>query len=538
MVSTVHPLRVIIGSPGTITSGIENYLFKILSKLANDIKYSISSVGQFKDKFIAIRDEITDDFCFWSGDVCSMFPSINIDKSIDIIMDKLYKSPQLYFEEEELNDGHISYFPDKGTFRTVLTNTLKYFTSFQTESKFYKQKGGTAMGSKLAGLVSNIFMDFHEREFFDHEVKKGSIKLVFRYVDDYLFLTRRSDKKRIFNCLNKFDPGIKLTCEDMSHDHKLPFLDTCIQLHNGKYQLFFYEKPGKSDILQNFSSSVTPLNQRISLLTGEIYRRNNTTSCEHALNLALNQLTQRFLKNNYPLHLIKRKISEIRKLKFQPLTRDDSDVIQKFFLSLDYTSERCYKIGLSIQKVFKKFAPKFRVIVSWKTIRISRILGKFLKKQPQKFEINDAIYSWTCPCSSKYIGQTKRQVGIRWQEHVASSNSKKTNPPSIFKHIHTCKTFQEHYSSFLNAPGIKNFTYLEKTKKAQTQYALLFFHGNKKPPDPKKFTINDFALRYFDIMHTNLTKYSQRTDIEAFLILLNQPSLNEQKDFKTFKTFI
>ena len=101
-------------------------------------------------------------------------------------------------------------------------------------------------------------MDHLERKFFDHEVKKGSIKLVVRYVDDYLFLTKRTDKNRIFNCLNKFDPGIKLTHEDMT-DGKLPFLDTCIKLHNNKYQLFFYEKTGKSDILQNFSSSITPL---------------------------------------------------------------------------------------------------------------------------------------------------------------------------------------------------------------------------------------------------------------------------------------
>ena len=94
-----------------------------------------------------------------------------------------------------------------------------------------------------------------------------------------------------------------MTCEDMK-DNFLPYLDTSIKLHNNQFHLFFFEKPGKSDILQNFRTGIAPLNQKISTLTGEIFRRNNCTSCPYALNLALEQLTNRFLKNLFPLSLI------------------------------------------------------------------------------------------------------------------------------------------------------------------------------------------------------------------------------------------
>ena len=77
-------------------------------------------------------------------------------------------------------------------------------------------------------------------------------------------------------------------------------------------------------------------------------RRNNTTSCPYALNIALEQLTNRFLLNSYPLQLIKRKIKEIKNNNFEPLKRDESKIVKKFNLCLDFTSERCYSIGLSL----------------------------------------------------------------------------------------------------------------------------------------------------------------------------------------------
>ena len=149
----------------------------------------------------------------------------------------------------------------------------------------------------------------------------------------------------------------------------------------------------------------------------------------------------------------------------------------------------------------------------------------------------DLVYSWKCDCKSQYIGQSKRRAGIRWIEHVNSNNQNKSASSSIFKHISTCKTFQKSYETYISEPSTKNFTSQYKTKTAQSNLALQSFHSKNPPKIQYKFSKNDFALKYFDVLQTNLTHESQRRNVEQFLILLHRPSLNEQSDFKLFKTF-
>ena len=61
-----------------------------------------------------------------------------------------------------------------------------------------------------------------------------------------------------------------------------------------------YRKPHASDNLLNFKHAVSPEGQKISTLVGELYRCNNTTTTPEALNLALKNTKNFFLKNQYP----------------------------------------------------------------------------------------------------------------------------------------------------------------------------------------------------------------------------------------------
>ena len=203
---------------------------------------------------------------------------------------------------------------------------------------------------------------------------------------------------------------------------------------------------------------------------------------------------------------------------------------------MDFTSEKCYKIGLSLQKLFQKVSPRFRLVISWRTIRLERALGKFLKKIPEKYELNDLCYKWTCPCNQSYIGETKRRAGIRWCEHVNSNNSTKSDPSAIYLHLSSCKTLDQHYNIYLRDPSTKNLPSSLRTKTSQLEYALKYFHSNNPPALRVKLTKNDFCLKFFDVLQCNLTMSSERKKVESFLIVVNKPSLNKQKDFKTFKT--
>jgi uncharacterized small protein (DUF1192 family) len=325
-----------------------------------------------------------------------------------------------------------------------------------------------------------------------------------RYVDDMLIISKKTCKKRILNVLNKFDPDISFTHENMDN-FELAYLDTKIKLINGKFELFNYTKPGKSSLLQNFITSVSPINQKISLLTGEIFRMNNTTSSKKALDESLEQLKEKFVANNYPPALVDNKISEIRENEFTPTIRDDSDIQKHFYLPLDYTSERCYKIGLRIQKLIHKITPKFKVTVAWKTIRLEKLIHKYLKRQKPPELKTGVVYEFTCPCSKSYIGETKRAAQVRWIEHCKPCPS---NPAIVGSHIKSCPTFSNHFKKSQSDPN---------TFRQQLQ--------------PK-----DYALKFFKIIASNLNNYTQRMDSEAILIRLKNPQLNKQTDFKNLLT--
>ena len=70
--------------------------------------------------------------------------------------------------------------------------------------------------------------------------------------------------------------------------------------------------------MMNNKQAIAPLQYKNSCLNGEIYRAKNCTTNETTLNLALQDLEQVFINNQYPKSLIKSKIDEIKKRNFAP----------------------------------------------------------------------------------------------------------------------------------------------------------------------------------------------------------------------------
>ena len=120
---------------------------------------------------------------------------------------------------------------------------------------------------------------------------------------------------------------------------------------------------------------------------------------------------------------------------------------------------------------------------------------------------NGCIYKFTCSqeCEINYIGESKRLLKIRVNEH--SQASRKT---AIYKHISTCEHF---YNSLnLKLAAYPNAKQAEKdsirTEHLQSHFKPMAFDNN----------------------------YFKRTTIEALMISLHEPKLNEQVLHK--KTFL
>lgn len=127
--------------------------------------------------------------------------------------------------------------------------------------------------------------------------------------------------------------------------------------------------------------------------------------------------------------------------------------------------------------VSKQFMKKLKLFTNNK---VNFSIKWMTKKVKHIFKVKDrnphplcCIYKGTCSCSMTYIGETKRNASLRWREH-----SKPTEKSEPAKHLLENPQHEFQWEIIKNAP--KN-TRLRKT-------------------------------------------------IEAFIIAINKPSLNEQKD--------
>ena len=138
------------------------------------------------------------------------------------------------------------------------------------------------MGSRLSPGLANIFCHMMEKQIIEKYLN-NEIAMYKRYVDDIFCIIKKGEAERILNEMNNFNPSLKFTIEKMVKN-KLIFLDTVVYMNSDNVlQLKKYNKQTASDVVLNFSKSVTPLKYKISTLIGEIYRCNNTTTNEKDL---------------------------------------------------------------------------------------------------------------------------------------------------------------------------------------------------------------------------------------------------------------
>ena len=78
-----------------------------------------------------------------------------------------------------------------------------------------------------------------------------------------------------------------------------------------------FTKPQNANKTTDYKFETGPYSTKNGTLCTEIYRRNSTTTNSETLDRALETLTEKFSKNNYPKKLIESKIAEIRSRNFQ-----------------------------------------------------------------------------------------------------------------------------------------------------------------------------------------------------------------------------
>ena len=227
------PLRPIISSVGSVTHSTAKELTRIIKPLVGGSQHHVRNNKDFIHGIEGIQ--LTVDECMMSFDVESLFTSVPVDPSIQIIKKLLEEDRSLHLRTK-MTVNQIS---------CLLDFCLKT-TYFIFQGKFFEQVKGAAMGSPISPIVANLFME-------DLEVKALSTAptpptLWKRFVDDTFIIIKKSSKESFLQHLNSVDDNIHFTCEEPNEDGSIAFLDMLITPdQNGRFNTSVYRKLTHTD---------------------------------------------------------------------------------------------------------------------------------------------------------------------------------------------------------------------------------------------------------------------------------------------------
>ena len=468
-------LRPIISNIGTATYHLAKYLARMLLPLTKS-EYTIESTKDFiKD---LRKEKLPTDYNITSFDVTSLFTNVPLDKTIKIILRKI-------FDEEQISTQLTPTEMEKCLF--LCTKNVHFLFN----ERFYKQTDGVAMGSPLGPVLANIFMVELEHQ----TVPKLIPSLINwkRYVDDTFAYVKKGENEKVLRQLNSFDRKIQFTYEEAEND-TLPFLDTIVKWNSVCFETSVYRKNTHTDLYIHWDSNA-PKTWKRSTLRGLVRRAFDICSNENLLQKELSHLRKVFHEiNGYPSWTIKNIISRVRKEQRQtqqhnqqqelqvqqqtPTTTStsESDQTKYVMLTLPYKGtkgeQHIKKLRHLVEEALPaNVKPRF-------TYKSQKLASRFNIKDPMPLtHKSDLVYMAVCPevtCKDSYIGETGRRVEERIKDH--GSRDKKS---AILKH-----------SLETGHPSV--------------------------------------CEEHFRILDNGFSHYKKRKISEALFIKNNEPSLNEQ----------
>ena len=167
---------------------------------------------------IKIKNEkIPENYEMVSFDVKSLFTSVPLERTINIIIKRIYEKHEI---------ATVFTKPEMKKLLTICTKKFHFsyvqYVHFSFNNNICTQIDGVAMGSPLGPVLANIFMVELESVLFpklnDH-VKKWR-----RFVDDTFVYNKRGSIEYVLSMINSFHDNIKSTYEQ-ENNNRLPFLD-------------------------------------------------------------------------------------------------------------------------------------------------------------------------------------------------------------------------------------------------------------------------------------------------------------------------
>jgi len=391
-----NPLRIIVSSLGSPLYEVAKFLNKILSE---SLKKPASHV---KDGWTFVRNirQITMDSSetMLSLDVTSLFTNIPkelVIRGIECRWADIQKNTKLRLDQ-------FIYAVD-----LVLGST-----SFVFNDCFYEQIYGSPMGSPLSPILADMVME--DLEIASLKNLDFNVHLFYRYVDDIFMIIPRAKSDLVLMNFNNYHPRLKFTCE-MECDNQLNFLNTSvIRTVNDKIITNWYRKPTFSGRYINFYSSHPYLHKLNTIKTLVDQAILLSDKQFHVENLAT---VEAILKNNgYPSKIATDVINKRYKVLIKnSLTHNEKE--NRVSVSDGMTST------LTLPYICKLSDDIRRILKNMVEVRytIPKKLDTIIRRGKDRLiagRVTEVVYKIDCKnCEKVYIGQTKRHLSTRINEH-------------------------------------------------------------------------------------------------------------------------
>ena len=245
--------------------------------------------------------------------------------------------------------------------------------------------------------------------------------------------------------VNSVHPSLKFTLEKTNPNQisSVPFLDTLVTVSpSGHYETELYFKPMASPIIIHFTSA-QPMQGKLAVLNFELMRANRNGSNKEAIERGIEKVENIFLTNGYPRRVIKRTSFKVKHLNNDKKTKKDKNK-NTTFISLPFIDDDpSRKINAKVR------SSGLPIKIAWqKGQTVSSILTRSALNPPQcpsgnktchaceagvdeRSTTKNVVYKITCTIcqNADYIGETKRQARLRFNEHLRDAKNKTIDTP-------------------------------------------------------------------------------------------------------------
>ena len=311
--------------------------------------------------------------------------------------------------------------------------------TFIFTSNFYKQTDGCTIGGLLSVIFPYLcYMTRTEREV----VNPFKPKFYKRFVDDVINRINKNQPDDLFQKLNSNHPNMKYTFEVKPEI----FLDTKIVYSN---DVITTEVKRNDRKLPVHWSSKVPKRYKWNAIISDLNRAIRIASFPAD---EIPKIKQKFLNTDYPYRFINSVINNFREKSDRT---DDYTIPPGFFdapkkvvlVDIPYYSKN-EEFSKRFMKKFEVFTDKnYDIRIKWITEKVKQLF-KLRSRNPH---LSCAIYEGVCSWQEPYIGETVKNVEIRWQKH---EHTQKDSEPA--KHLKNNPTHSFTWKVFLSVSSIRH----------------------------------------------------------------------------------